>query len=192
MKGGILMINYDLNIFSNNISTLHDTSKDDSNTPIMFLTDSMKPCYNFDKIKESFAKSQGISDVPRSADALYVKKDNEYTAFIEFKNGNINQKIIYEIHEKMYCCCAILSMILEEPMNYIRDHIDFYIVYNGEKNSNKLSQSKSRESIAKSVSNLSNEPLVEFNVKKFENFLYRKVYTYTEKEFENQFVQKYC
>lgn len=186
------MINYSLDIFLNNISNLHDTSKDDSHSTIMYLTDSMEPCYNFDKIKEYFSKSQGISDVPRSADALYVKNDNEYVAFIEFKNGNIDKRIIYEIHEKMYCCSAILSMILEEPMNYIRDNIDFYIVYNGEKNSNKLSCSKSRDKIAKFVSNLSGEPLVEFNVQKFENFLYHKVYTYTEKEFKDKFVQKYC
>lgn len=186
------MINTNSKIFKNNISNLHDVSKDTSVNPTVFMTSSTKPCFSFDDIKSDFAVKNNISQQPRSADALFINDKKDYVAFIEFKNGTLNPKEVFEIHEKMYCCSVILSNIIKKPTDFIKENIDFYIVYNGQKNSAGITPSPSRDIIAKSISGLAHRKIVEFNVGKFERFLFRKVYTYTEEEFERLFVRKYC
>ena len=192
MKGGQLMINTSLKIFSDNVSNLHDVSKDTSVNPIVYMTASTKQCFSFDDIKRDFTKNNKISQQPCSADALFVNDKGDYIAFIEFKNGTLGTKEVFKIYEKMYCCSIILSNIIKKPTDFIKDNIDFYIVYNGEKNSVGITPSKSRDVIAKSVYRLAKKNMVDFNVEQFERFLYRKVYTYTEKEFEQEFVKNYC
>ncbi len=186
------MINTNLKIFKDNISTLHNVSIDDVKTPPEYMTPSTKPCYAFDDIKKDFTKQNKISEQPCSADALFVNDKGDYIAFIEFKNGTLSSTDVLQIHEKMYCCCVILSDILNKSTNFVKNNIDFYIVYNGNKNSIGVSTSPSREFIAKSVSEFAKKNFVEFNVEKFERFLFRKVYTYTEEEFERLFVKNYC
>ena len=186
------MINTSSEIFVNNISNLHEVSKDNSVVPKVYMTSSTKQCFSFDNIKSDFTVLNKISQQPRSADALFVDDNGDYIAFIEFKNGALTSKDVFKIHEKMYSSNIILSNIINKSTDYIKNNVDFYIVYNGLKNSVGISPSPSRDIIAKSIHGLAGKKIVEFNVEKFEKFLYRKVYTYTEKEFENTFVKKYC
>ena len=61
-------------------------------------------------------------------------------------------------------------------VSFCRNNVNFILVYNEEKNPNKtdVKEDKSR-----------------FNLEKFEKLYFHAVYTYTESEFEQEFVQKY-
>lgn len=113
----------------NPISYLTDTSKD-RDTPML---ESNIQVFNADILKDIYSSMMHFRDKPRSVDAIF-KFSNNKIYFIEFKNGNLNEKYgdnLIDIHKKAY---DTLLMLLE--MNIIKGMIEsntkitFILVYN--------------------------------------------------------------
>lgn len=92
---------------------------------------------------------------------------------------------------------------LVNSISYTRDNMTYILVYNEEKyyttgetrltregiNRQKtVSVSHHRNELYKTMRGLAKEEFVIFGLDQFKNFLFKNVYTYTEKEFEKNFI----
>ncbi len=179
-------------LFKNSLSSLKETSKDSDSKEISYMTESDLQVVNFDKVKEKYAKKLGVSETPCSNDALYLSETGNYY-FIEFKNGKIQSNVIYNVYNKIYDSLLIFTDIVDERVLFCRNNVNFILVYNEEKNPNKtdVKEDKSRVAIGKHFMKKGGKRFVRFNLEKFEKLYFHAVYTYTESEFEQEFVQKY-
>ena len=194
MRGGRMIDISSYPILSSNISALKDTSiynRDDVTE--VYMTESDRPAVNFDKVKEEYAKSLGLSEAPKSNDAFMAVREGEYV-FVEFKNGYMHKTEQHAIRKKIYDSVLIFSDIVSARISDLRTCTDYILVYNEtvngknpdvikEKNTH-IQPSASYDSFAKKVSSLAGEEHVFFGVKLFENYCFRKVHTYAQKEFE--------
>lgn len=180
-------------ILSNHMTTLKNTSIDkrDDRT-VVYMSESTIQAVNFDKVKEEYVKSLKLSEVPKSNDALMVDKNNKLI-FIEFKNGYMDKAKQFAVRKKIYDSVLIFADIVSTRISDMRTYIEYILVYNGDVNDNNpdiiekkthIQPSASFNSFAKGVSSLAKEEYVLFGVKLFENYCFKKVHTYTEKEFE--------
>lgn len=180
-------------ILSNHMTTLKNTSIDkrDDRT-VVYMTESTIQAVNFDKVKEEYVKSLKLSEVPKSNDALMADKNNKLI-FIEFKNGYMDKAKQFAVRKKIYDSVLIFADIVSTRISDMRTYIEYILVYNGDVNDNNpdiiekkthIQPSASFNSFAKGVSSLAKEEYVLFGVKLFENYCFKKVHTYTEKEFE--------
>lgn len=180
-------------LFKNNMSTLKETSKDKhekNNKNIAYMTDSLIPVVDFDKVKEAYIKDLSLSNTPKSNDALLINCD-EHLIFIEFKNGRLKKPLEQsKIRKKIYDSVLIFTDIIGRGIKYTRKNMDYILVYNEEKNdylnenpSTVVRESKSRDQISKKLLGLGNEHFIKFDLDMFENYCFRNVYTYTEEEF---------
>lgn len=180
-------------ILSNHMTTLKNTSIDrrDDRT-VVYMTESTIPAVDFDKVKEEYVKSLKLSEVPKSNDALMADKNNKLI-FIEFKNGYMDRVKQFAVRKKIYDSVLIFADIVSTRISDMRTYIEYILVYNGDVNNNNpdfiekkthIQPSASFTSFAKGVSSLAKEEYVLFGVKLFENYCFKKVHTYTEKEFE--------
>lgn len=179
-------------LFKNSLSSLKETSKDSDSKEISYMTESDLQVVNFDKVKEKYAKKLGVSETPCSNDALYLSEAGNYY-FIEFKNGKIQSNVIYNVYNKIYDSLLIFTDIVDERVSFCRNNVNFILVYNEEKNPNNtdVKEDKSRVAIGKHFMKKGGKRFVRFNLEKFEKLYFHAVYTYTESEFEQEFVQKY-
>lgn len=92
--------NNSYNILENNKSTLKDTSKDNSNNEVLYMTDSLLEVVDFDRVKAEYIRGMRLTDTPCSSDALYCGNDGK-TYLIEFKNGVMDKWIVYNVQEKI-------------------------------------------------------------------------------------------
>lgn len=70
-------------IFENNKKTFKETSKDDHDGSITYMTESQYQVISFDDVKEEYIKDLGLKSVPRSNDALLSLPDGSLV-FVEF------------------------------------------------------------------------------------------------------------
>ena len=77
--------------------------------------------------------------------------------------------------------------------------MDYILVYNQTKNpleasstKTKVSDSESRDAIAKKLSSLGHTEYVKFGLDIFKNYCFREVYSYTIQEFEKNFLAKHA
>lgn len=181
----------EIEIFKNNKNTLKNLSYDESE----YMTESLLEAINFDKVKEKHCRDLRLSNFPNSCDALY---QNDEIFFIEFKNGSMNPRKIYEIHKKIYDSILIFMELTGFQINEVREKVNFILVYNESKTKEYLSESNKRIQTPESYNTLLNKigKLAKINISKFDLSQYQKyivkgVYTYTEKEFEDNFIKKY-
>ncbi|MBR1740278.1 MAG: hypothetical protein IJ733_00105 [Lachnospiraceae bacterium] len=123
---------------------------------------------------------------------LFLNKEN-VLVFIEFKNGRMDNSQKFAIRKKIYDSIIILTDILNVGVSKLRDNMEYILVYNEFVNENEkdvlekkrytVQHSASYDYFAKSVSKLAKTEYVCFGVKKFENYCFRKVHTYTKEEF---------
>lgn len=181
-------------ILSGHMSTLKDTSIDKRDDGVkVFMTESARQVVNFDQVKEEYVKSLGLSEVPKSNDALLADGKGRLI-FIEFKNGYMDRAKQFAVRKKIYDSVLIFSDIISSGISDIRTYTEYILVYNeavNEKNPDLIRDKKkhvqpsaSFNSFAKGVTGLAGEEYVCFGVKMFENYCFKKVHTYTEKEFE--------
>lgn len=191
------MINIDdFEIFNENITSLKETSKDDSNKEVM--TECLVQAVNFDKVMKNFC-NKNLTTRLKSIDALLNCNDKEIT-FIEFKNGHINNnKDPYKIKEKIYNSVLVLSIITDKTVSEIKNCTNFILVYNNKKNQeetekggkkDRYNDSPSRDSIENKISSFANRNFIRFGLDMFESYCFKTVNTYTEDEFEEIFVKK--
>lgn len=194
MKGEIMIDFSDYPILKDNMSTLKKTSRDKHNSETEFyMTDSQREAVNFDDVKLEYIKNLGLSESPNSNDALFINKKNTLV-FVEFKNGFMDNEKKFKVRKKIYDSIIILTDILNMGISGLRDHMEYILVYNETVNANEkdvlqktksyVQPSVSFDCFAKSVSRLAHDEYVCFGVRKFENYCFKKVHTYTEKEFE--------
>lgn len=192
------MINMDASpLFASCATTLKETSADTSTRPTTYMTESMLVAVNYDKLKEAYIEAlpNKLGTKPRSVDALFLKNPDRQ-AFIEFKNGSISVQKQHEIHQKVLDSLLILGDIAKVSIADTRADLDFILVYNASKNpTNKKTTptsvqfSPSRDSIAKRIASRGGETFIQFGLEALKHYCFRNIYTYTETEFEQNFIK---
>lgn len=183
----------DSSILTESISTLKETSidKHDSRNPA-FMTESEMPAVDFDLVKEKYIEGLGLSDVPKSNDAL-LDIGKGKLAFIEFKNGYIGTKKQFDIRKKIYDSTLIFTDIVSVGISEMRQCVEYILVYNENANLNnpdaqekkrEIQDSRSFNMFARKMGGLAGEEYVCFGLKMFEKYCFEKVHTYTERELE--------
>lgn len=191
------MINIEEYPILNHVVTLKRASKDENEDRIEYMTESQVGVINFDKVKEAYAREKGLKNHPKSNDALYIQQ-GDIDTFIEFKNGYMEKRKGPELKEKIYDSLLILTDIIGKNISYTREHLNYILVYNGVKNSDneninpktKVQESQSREKISKSVFDCAKGRKIDFGLEKFKGYCFKEVATYTQEEFEQEFVAK--
>lgn len=164
------MIDYAKWPFVNCISTLQMTSRDTDADVVM--TSSTLTAVNFDRVKKAYVRRNRLANAPRSCDAL-MNCDQNTVYLIEFKNGEINEKVIVEIHEKVRDSVIILLDLVGENLAYSKNNIELILVYNDSKNA-----------IKGHIAAKSGSPMVLYGLNKFKKYLFKDVHTIPQTDFE--------
>ena len=171
------------------MTTLKETSKDKHNDGSEYsMTDSLLEVVDFDNVKNHYIRDLDLATTPKSNDALLIKSDGK-SVFIEFKNGCVKE---YDIRKKIYDSLLISTDIINKGISYTRQHTDYILVYNGEKNNTtdedpktRVQVSESRDRIAKTFTKWGKTNYIKFGLHIFKNYCFRNVCTYTKDEFES-------
>ena len=179
-------------------STLKNTSKDDSGTPVQFMTTITEPAINFDGFMKKYVKNiiGKKSKCPKSCDAL-LEKDDERYIIIEFKNGKLDSKLKDEVRHKMTASCLCLLDTLDEKVDYAREKFDFILVYNKQKNTcescevklepGEVQPSNSLASLQGSIASAAHQPVTMPEFEFYEGLWFRKVRTFPAEMFEREY-----
>lgn len=190
--------------------TLEKASLDEDNG-VSMVKSQLSVC-SFDKVKEWYVSEKVplANPNPKSNDALYFSEEECF--FIEFKNGKISNEVNFEINKKIYDSLFILFDLgytdkkgnLVNSISYTRSTMTYILVYSEEnyakygatrqtnegiKRQKNVSVSQHRSELYKAMRKLANEEFILFGLDQFKNYLFKNVYTYTEKEFEEKFVK---
>lgn len=181
-----------IKIFKDNLRTLKQISIDnhDKENP-SFMTDSEFVCIDFDSVKDDYRDMHGMIVNPKSIDALIFGKENN--TMIEFKNGIVDKRLIQSIIEKMLNSVIMYVDITGESVESVRENMDFILVYNYEKNPfniKKYKQNYYRDMFVRSLSRKAKERYTQFGLFKYEGYIFREIYTYSKKDFKEQFTDK--
>lgn len=181
------------------MSSLRDASLDDNAPNVKhYMTKSNLSVYDFDMVKARYSNGLGVSEQPKSVDALASSLNGDIY-LIEFKNGDIsNRKKGLEIRRKIYDSLIILYDLLGSGPALSRSEVVFVLVYNEHKNKcvNGIDQSVSSENsrikIAATVSRKAGKPFVPFGLGGLRDFCLKDVKTVTEAEFDRDVIPLLC
>ena len=192
---GILMIKIDnYEILKNNLSTLKEISKDDSETVAEYMTKSILPVVNFDGVKTEYLKSFHLSDeLAKSCDGLLCLNDKDI--FIEFKNGkSINaSEIKIKIKESLLILTAIIT---PDEIFEIKNKGTFILVYNKDKNpitkqeikQKGIQESPSRDFLIRYSLNIGGKEFIRYGLEELKKY-FNEVHTYCQQDFEEYIKQ---
>lgn len=177
------------------MSSLRDTSLDDSVPKVKhYMTESNLSVYDFDRVKARYSDVLGVSERPKSVDALSSSINGDIY-LIEFKNGNLSiPRKGLEIRQKIYDSLVILYDLLDIGPSLSRSEVVFVLVYNEYKNKsiNGVDQSvfseNSRIKIANAVSQKANKSFVPYGLNGLYGFCLKDMKTVTEAEFDRDVV----
>lgn len=186
-------------IFENNKATLKETSKDDHGAGISYMTEALYEVINFDAVKNDYTKGLKLIENPKSNDALFLAENGRWT-FIEFKNGFMDNQKKFDVRKKVFDSLLIFSDIVGQGISYTRTEMDYILVYNETKNpyaeedykKTHVSESPARDRIAKTFMGKAHLTYIKYGLEIFKNYCFKDVYTYTEQEFTENFVNKYA
>lgn len=171
-------------LFQQNIKPLGETSKDTANG--QYLISSNIQAISFDDVKTKYTASLHISDEKAcSVDALI--QCGETTLMVEFKNGKVSSS---EIKNKIWDSLLIFSDITGKLVSDTRLEMDFFLVYNKERNplnhqeQKMIAESEARDALVNSILRVAGKELIRFQLDNFELY-FRKVHTYTAEQFED-------
>lgn len=176
-------------------STLRETSIDKHDAEnLEYMTGCQKKVIDFDKVKDMYISKIGVSEIPKSNDALFLEKSGQIV-FVEFKNGFIKRSKQFDIRKKIYDSLLIFSDITSLGIGYLRKNAKYILVYNEERNKdnpdipnelkeNMAQRSESYDRIVKYVRKLGKEEYVLFGLNMFKDYCFKSVHTYSRKEFE--------
>lgn len=182
-------------IFQNHISNLKETSLDKHDGTNEYMTQSTRVAINFDEVKNEYVLNLGLSEIPKSNDALF-DEGNGTLVFVEFKNGFMDRPKQYAVRKKIYDSMLMFTDIASTGITETRKSMKYILVYNEsvnrtnpdeelqEKQKSAVQSSASFDSIAKTLGQLANEEYVCFGINIFQNYCFKEVHTYTEKEFD--------
>ena len=180
--------------FKNNLSTLKEISKDDSETIVEYMTESILPVVNFDGVKTEYLKSFHLSDeLAKSCDGLLCLNNKDI--LIEFKNGkSINaSEIKIKIKESLLILTAIIT---PDEIFEIKNKGTFILVYNKDKNpitkqeikQKGIQESPSRDFLIRYSLNIGGKEFIRYGLEKFDKF-FNEVHTYCQEDFEKYIKQ---
>ena len=189
-------------LLTNCRATFKDTSYDPTNAE--YMTESRTITVNYDQAKNDYVKALGLSESPKSCDALYLHHNGTYY-LVEFKNGGIDNLKCYEIKMKILDSLLILLDQMNKTISFSRENLSYILVYNEGRNhtsrmynqvdSSRVSAmpqlgptSPGQVDISKFVSNRAGEHFIRFGLKRYESIYFKAVYTYTKKEFQDHFI----
>lgn len=181
-----------------------------------YMTESLIQVVNFDAVKNAYIEKLAIRDetgsAPKSCDALYLGKNGEIV-FIEFKNGKLDKDQRNDIRIKILDSLLIFFDITGKVLNFIRNNVHFILVYNEEKNPTYSKDESLVQNEEKNPTYSNSGPIVQneeertfiknnfikdggnnyirFKLRRYKKMYFKEVYTYTKKEFEKYFVDKY-
>lgn len=183
-------------IFVDHPSNLKETSIDKRDGKAQYMTLSTREAVNFDGVKEEYVKSLGVSEIPKSNDALF-DDGKGYLVFVEFKNGFMDRPKQFAVRKKVYDSALVFTDITSTGISYMRDHMKYILVYNETANQDNdldeelkkkrktaVQPSPSFDAIAKNLGRCANEEYVCFGLKIFQNYCFKEVHTFTEAEFD--------
>lgn len=183
-------------IFSDHLSTLKETSVDDRDGEKIYMTESLRCVVNFDDVKDEYVKGLGLSEIPKSNDALF-EDDRGALIFVEFKNGFMDRNKQFAVRKKVYDSVLIFTDITSFRISDMRNTVKYILVYNEfanrensydeeleKKQKTTIQPSPSFDGFAKTLGKYANEEYVCFGLKIFLNYCFKEVHTYTEEEFE--------
>ena len=98
------------------------------------MTMSPREVICFDDVKTAYAAKYSLSRPPASTDALLRVGNNVY--FIEFKDGFISQRKIYEVWRKVYESLLLFCDITHQYISDTRQYMTYVFVYDEENNPN--------------------------------------------------------
>ncbi len=177
-------------IFTRSICSLKETSKDENDSTIEYLSESLAKVINFDKVKQEYTSElEHSEDGAKSVDAISLCGEDLY--FIEFKNGKIETAERKNIRQKISDSLLLFCDITKKNISYTRNNINFILVYNYEKNKNKcknIQPSLSREKIIKTLSSKSKQDIIYFDLEKVKSLYFKEVFTYTIEEFYQKYL----
>ena len=195
MRGGKMVDLNAFQIFADHFSNLKETSIDKRDGTPQYMTLSTRKAVNFDGVKEEYVKPLGISEIPKSNDALF-DDGKGFLVFVEFKNGVMDCSKQFAVRKKVYDSVLIFTDITSTGISYMRDHVKYILVYNETANQNNeidkdlkkkrkmaVQPSSAFDAFAKNVGKYANEEYVCFGLKIFQNYCFKEVHTYTEAEF---------
>ena len=166
------------------ICTLKRASIDKTNK--IPMCESSIQVVNFDQIPKEYSKGRGWNGVPKSNDALYIDIYKKWF-FIEFKNGSIQKDDVYR---KIYDSIIMLvEWGIIPSFDFVRKNINYILVYN-ENKQGKIQQSQARNQNYKYFMTLARQEERLFDIDKLEDYLFRETHTYTQKLFEENFIEK--
>lgn len=185
------MINIEeYDIFRDKKSSLKELSKDDSDVDnVIYMTESDAEAINFDSVKTQYVNELGLSEESAtSVDGIMY--NIPHVTFIEFKNGKMkNEK--RKVKDKIRDSLLIFGDITGKSISFIRENIDFVLVYNIEKNplpnqitKGYVQESESRDYIAGNLMKKAKKEFIRFDLERFKTLYFREVHTYTEAEFK--------
>jgi hypothetical protein len=147
------------NLIQNFGDTLQNTSMDTEKNHCM--TANQITVVNFDAFKDSIVRRFGLSESPKSCDALcYI---NGQFFLIEFKNGKMNK---HEIRGKIFESLLLLTEELGVTINYTRNNLTFILVYND--------SAQERHFIDSALSQKAKIKEILFGLDSFEEFILKK------------------
>lgn len=121
----------DYSFLVSHLKSFKDLSYDDQNNE--YMTESQKEAHCFDDVVQEFYLSinQGGS-IPKSNDALFYENGNNAFIFIEFKNGNINNKKSKKIIAKNKKSIVALKQITNNTIDseFVKSNGQYILVYN--------------------------------------------------------------
>ena len=181
-----------IDILKKSICPINETSIDNHDGNVIYMTDSSLDVVNFDRVKELYIESLSLHEPPKSSDAYFIHKDKMY--LIEFKNGLMDNKKIYDVRRKIFDSLLILTDILQIGISYTRQNLSYILVYNETKNpvdkeEKELQISPSRVKIADYFLQKGNRKFIRFNLAGFERIYVKDMFTVTVSEFEEQFLK---
>lgn len=183
-------------MFTDHLSTLKETSLDDRDGKQAYMTQSLRSSVNFDSVKEAYVKNLGLSEIPKSNDALF-DDGHGMLVFVEFKNGFIDWPKQFALRKKIYDSVLIFTDITNRRISDMRNTVNYILVYNEsvnqksscdeelkKKRKTAVQPSSSFDCVAKTIGRYAGEEYICFGLKIFLNYCFKEVHTFTETEFE--------
>lgn len=101
---------------------------------------------------------------------------------------------VFDVYNKIYDSLLIFNDIVDKNISFCRENVNFILVYNESKNPSERGKEHKEDSskarIGKYFASKANKKYVRFDLERFQKIYFQEVYTYTEKEFERNFLSK--
>ncbi len=141
------------------------------------MTESQIEAVNFDEFKTKYANNLRLSEeCAASTDALL--QTDTGLAFVEFKNGKVNNR---NVKDKIRDSLLLFCDFTQKTISYTREHVDFIVVYNEEKNplpnqykKQTNADAPSRTEISRYFLGKGNQELILFDLERYQHLYFRE------------------